>query len=197
MNIFDNIKRRISNTWREQSSTEVIDLSDDSDSEVSQQSVNSTHRRSNSTKPSSSRNHSSSTDHSGRSSIVSTSRLSSASSSTSTPKYGGRQMTLADAMQKFQTIPATPETPEPESSPAVQVVAASPMSPTFTTSPPVMQVQPKPSSSILVPLGIHAARQSRSPVYSQKEQDAAKYRATLTETIFAKKEQLKKLEVKY
>jgi hypothetical protein len=183
MNIFDNIKRRLSNAWREQSSTEVIDLSDDSDSEVSQQSQSSssTYRRSTSSEQSSSssREISGSVDHSGRSSFVSASRL------TSTPKYGGRQ-TVGNAMQKFQTIPATPD-----SSPEAQVVTAAPK---FKPSPPVVPILPKPSSS-LMPLGANAARQSSSPVYSQKQQDAAKYRATLTETIFTKKEQLKKLEV--
>jgi len=196
MNIFDTIKRKISNTWREQSSTEVIDLSDDSDGEVSQQSQSSssTHRRSTSSEKSSSslRNITGHVDHSGRSSFVSAGRLT-PSSCTSTPKYGGHQMTLGHAMQKFQTIPATPESSEsePESSPESQVVAAAPK---FKPSPPAMPILPKPSSS-LIPIGVNAARQSSSPVYSQKQQDAAKYRATLTEKIFAKKEQLKKLEV--
>jgi hypothetical protein len=194
MNIFDTVKRKISNTWREQSSTEVIDLSDDSDSEVSQQSQSSssTHRRSTSSEQSSSslREISGHVDHSGRSSFVSAASLT-PSSSTSTPKYGGRKMTLANAMQKYQTIPATPESSEAESSPEPQVVTAAPK---FKPSPPVQQILPKPSSS-LIPIGVNSARQSNSPVYSQKQQDAAKYRATLTEKIFAKKEQLRKLEV--
>lgn len=187
MNIFDNLKRRISNTWREQPTPEVVDLSDDSVSEHSQQSDKAAHGRSTSSEASSSRDISgSSVDHSGRSSVASTSSVS-GPRSTSTPKYRGHR-TLGEAMQKFHTLAVTPEQ---ESRPAVQAVTALPKTKPFQ---PAMQVLPKPNSG-LAPISTNDARHSRSPVYSQREQDAAKHRASLTEKIFAKKEQLKKLEV--
>lgn len=188
MNIFDNLKRRISNTWREQPTPEVVDLSDDSVSEHSQQSDKAVvHGRSSSSEASSSRDISgSSVEHSGISSNASTSSVS-GPRSTSTPKYRGHR-TLGKAMQKFHTLAVTPEQ---ESRPALQVVTALPKTKPFQ---PAMQVLPKPYNG-LAPISTNDARHSRSPVYSQREQDAAKHRASLTEKIFAKKEQLKKLEV--
>jgi len=76
------------------------------------------------------------------------------------------------------------------------------------SGPQVVRVLPKPysglapirSSSALMPIapvGTNSAVMPIGQVYTKKEQSNAKKRADLTETIFNKKEQLKKLLVSF
>jgi hypothetical protein len=201
MNIFNTIKRRVSNVWRE-SVDDVVDLTQDSVVEESDRSGHS----SQSSSGRSSASYVSSQSQSSSSHDASADPFDSTSSSTSpnSPPLAFSSKPLMESTPKSsmsaapsRLVSASSGAAKKSSSPDLQIVTVYPKPQTqYQPKPlqPNVKVLSKPNSG-LAPIFSSNFGAAPVPVYSKKEENRAKLRADLTQKIFTKKEALKKLEV--